>query len=158
MVVGIFPMVGVAAFIVVLQTWATFQSPFSTIYNTFERPFVLSIRPSKGKATHFSRWYYLSPVTSLVLMTVTAVLEVVLAKALLKKSVSIGNASVLFQKRLTPAIPYMAEAALPLATFLVFGTQEDILEAWGIRKAPPETSLAMPDQSPVASTISSINC
>ncbi|KAI0257193.1 hypothetical protein BJV78DRAFT_17117 [Lactifluus subvellereus] len=42
-VMGVLPMVGVAAFIFVLQIWATFQDPGSIVFTTFENRYVLFI-------------------------------------------------------------------------------------------------------------------
>lgn len=192
-IMGAIPMVGVAALTVVLQIWATFQSPGSFISDTFERPgvpFVLLAAPyatflgyllgsilivtkrpdsvwaKNGLYCFFNLraiWYYLIPLTCLFLTAVTAILEVAIlaewyirwrglrkafpladkkAQALVCLRVCIFTvytwfalaASLLLREESSPGIPYLFEAGLPLATFLVFATQEDILEAWGLRK------------------------
>jgi len=55
-----------------------------------------------------------------------------------------------------PSVAYFAEAGVPLAAFLVFATQKDILQAWGIRRAAPqgtsvETNLQVPGPVSAAS-------
>lgn len=196
MIMGAVPMVGVAALTVVLQIWATFQSPGSIVFDTFERPgvpFILlaspyvaffgyllgsivvvtqrpdSVSAINGLYCFFNLrviWHHLVPVTCLVLIAVTAVLEVAIVVEwyirwrCLKKAFPLADkktqalvclrvclftvytwvalaAALWFRKDSTPAAPYLFEAGLPLVTFLVFAIQKDILEAWGIRKAAP---------------------
>ncbi|KAI9460531.1 hypothetical protein BJY52DRAFT_260378 [Lactarius psammicola] len=206
MIMGAIPMVGVAALTVVLQIWATFQSPGSIIFDTFERPgvpFILLASPyvtffgyllgsivvvtqrpdsvwaNNGLYCFFNLkaiWYYLVPVTCLVVVAITALLEAAVvvewylrwrglkkafpladqkAQALICLRVCLFTmytwcalaAALLLRQESTPAVPYLFEAGLPLATFLVFATQQDILEAWGIRKgAPLESPSASFDQ------------
>lgn len=115
------------------------------------------------------------PLTCLFLTAVTAVLEVAIlaewylrwrglrkafpladkkAQALVCLRVSLFTvytwlalaASLLLREESSPGIPYLFEAGLPLATFLVVATQEDILEAWGLRKAAPVYSPTSPDE------------
>jgi len=196
MIMGAIPMVGVAALTVVLQIWATFQTPGSIIFDTFERPGVPFILLSAPYATFFGYllgsilvvtqrpdsvwahnglycffnlsaiWYYLVPITCLVLIAVTAILEVAIlvewylrwrdlkkafpladkkAQALICLRVFLFTiytwfalaAALMLREESSPGTPYLFEAGLPLVTFLVFATQEDILEAWTIRKVAP---------------------
>ncbi|KAH9049382.1 hypothetical protein EDB84DRAFT_1117272 [Lactarius hengduanensis] len=215
MIMGAIPMVGVAALTIVLQLWATFQSPGSIVFDTFERPGVSFILLASPYATFFGYllgsivvvahrpdsvwahnglycffklkaiWYYLVPVTCLVVIALTALLEAVIVVEWylrwrsLKKAFPLADkkaqalvclrvclftvytwfslaATFMLREESSPAVPYLFLAGLPLATFLVFATQNDILEAWGIRKAAPlETPPASFDQRATTSNMSS---
>ncbi|KAH9004071.1 hypothetical protein EDB86DRAFT_2886526 [Lactarius hatsudake] len=195
--------------------WATFQSPGSIVFDTFERPGVSFILLASPYVTFFGYllgsivvithrpdsvwahnglycffnlraiWHYLVPVTCLVVIALTAVLEAVIVVEWylrwrsLKKAFPLADkkaqalvclrvclftvytwfslaAAFLLREESSPAVPYLFLAGLPLATFLVFATQNDILEAWGIRKAAPlETPPASFDQRAPASNMTS---
>ncbi|KAI9444856.1 hypothetical protein H4582DRAFT_1911711 [Lactarius indigo] len=183
MIMGAIPMVGVAALTVVLQIWATFQSPGSIVFDAFERPGVLFILLASPYAAFFGYllgsivvvaqrpdsvwahnglycffklraiWYYLVPVTCLVVIALTALLEAAIvvewylrwrslkkafpladkkAQALVCLRVSLFTvytwfsfaATFMLREESSPAVPYMFLAGLPLATFLVFATQK----------------------------------
>lgn len=128
-------------------------------------------------------WYYLVPITCLFLIAITAILEVAIlvewylrwrglrkafpladkkAQALVCLRVCLFTVytwfslatALLLRMESSPGIPYLFEAGLPLAAFLVFATQEDILAAWTIRKtAPSYDSPAAIEQRAVTRTM-----
>jgi len=214
MIMAILPAVIVAALMVVLQTWATFQDPGSAIFTASKKSwmtFILLASPyftflgyllgsivvvtsspdsvwaDNGLYCFFKptvTWYYLGPFSCLVLLAVTGVLEFVVVIQWyrrwyrMKKAFPLADrkaqilicfraclfsvytwlafvASISFRGNGTPTGSYLSEAGLPLVAFLVFGTQKDILDAWGIRRAAPqETSAATPDQQQATSPVS----
>ncbi|KAH9968616.1 hypothetical protein BC827DRAFT_267088 [Russula dissimulans] len=211
MVMAVLPAVCMAALMVVLQTWATFQGPGSIIFIASERPYTRLVflvtphvtflgyllasiligtsRPDSALSTnglycsfHLAAvWRYLTPLSCLVLLALTAALEgerrlidrlsgadrvfsaIVVVHwyrrwRFMKKAFPLADkkakvlvcfrvgffsvytvlslaVSVTFQREGTPDVSYLTEAGLPLAAFIVFATQKDILEVWGIRRA-----------------------
>ncbi|KAH9997712.1 hypothetical protein BJV74DRAFT_248482 [Russula compacta] len=216
MIMAVLPMVCVAALVVVLQTGATFQDPGSAIFIASERrsmKFILLATPYATFLAYFlgsiliatslpnSVWennglycffqvkairHYLGPLSCLVPLAMTAIIEAVIVVQWyrrwksLKKAFPLADkkaqvlicfrvclfsaytllslaASILFQRTSTPAVSYLVEAGLPLAAFLSFGTQKDILEAWGIRKAAPSgtSEFATPPQQHLTNSVTS---
>lgn len=80
----------------------------------------------------FWRWYNMKRIFPLAVKE-TQVLICIRASLFNVYTWLIVAASVSFQDR-TPSVSYLAEAGVPLVTFLVFGTQRDILEAWRWRR------------------------
>jgi len=195
---GVLPMVGVAAFTVVLRIWAAFQDPGSVVFSTFEKRFVLfvlllspyvtflcfllvailvattlsdSVGARNGLYCFFKPTIirqYLTPITCTVLVGMTTILAAGIAVQWYRRWHRVKQAfplaprkaqaiicfraclftaytwfilfvSLYFQKK-ESSVLYLAEAGLPLATFIVFGTQRDMLEAWGILKGAPSRS------------------
>ncbi|PAV22785.1 hypothetical protein PNOK_0274200 [Pyrrhoderma noxium] len=50
------------------------------------------------------------------------------------------SACLVFVSNINSPFPYMVEASLPLAAFLVFGTQQDVLDFWGSQIRAPWVS------------------
>jgi len=206
MIMAILPTVTVAALVIVVQTWATFQEPGSAISMLFERPWMVFILLATPYVTFigylvgsivvvtsqadsvwahnglhcFFRptvpWYYLGPLSCLVLLAITGALEVVVVIQWCKRWYRMKKAYPLAENKAqllicsraclfslytwltlamtitmkadaAPGVAYLAEAGVPLVAFLVFATQTDVLEAWGIRRATPQwNSTAEPDQ------------
>jgi len=194
MVMAVLPAVCIAALMVVLQTWATFQDPGSIIFIASERPYTRLVflviphvtflgyllasiligtsRPDSALSTNglycsfhvAAVWRYLTPLSCLVLLALTAALEATVVMhwyrrwRFMKKAFPLADkkaevlvcfrvglfsvytvlslaVSVTFQREGTPDVSYLTEAGIPLAAFIVFATQKDILEVWGIRRA-----------------------
>jgi len=214
MVMAVLPTVCVAALMIVVQTWATFQDPGSAIFIASEKPlvkFMLLVIPyitflgfllasivvatSISHAVGNQNGLYcffkmkaisanLGPLSCLVLLTLTAGIEVVIMVQWyrrwhdLKKAFPLADkkthllicfraclfniytwlslaASIMIRKKPTLSISYLAVAGLPLAAFLVLGTTTDTLEAWGIRKPAASGTSSKTSQQQQASDIAS---
>jgi len=213
MIMAILPTMFVAALMVVLQTWATFQDPGSAIFIASEKRWMTFIFLASPYVTFLGyllgsivvvasdpdpvwavnglycffkptlTWFFLGPFSCLVLLVVTSAVEVAVMVQWyqrwyrMKKAFPLADkkaqvltctraclwsvftwlalaASMSFKGSGTPGISYFSEAGVPLIAFLVFATQKDILDAWGIRRAAPQGTSVTSYRQQVTSTVS----